>query len=121
MMKEEDFLRHITGKKEPFKVPESYWEDFSKRMSAMVADDGMHRSAGRRTVTRHLRMFAYAAVLCGILFVGAAYYFTHGTDVLAHADEAGYLYSPADDGYVDEIADYAMLDNQDFYDYLSGD
>jgi len=118
---EEELLRRITDGKQPFRVPEGYWESMRERMEEIVPAGGAVRAKCRKTAGKRLRILAYAAGLCAVLSVCTAYYLSRGGETVAFSadNDARQIYD--DEAYMEEMADYAMLDNQDFYSYMSGE
>lgn len=119
-MKEEELLRQAFGKKHPFSVPDGYWDSLSGRVADIVAAHDVLPAARRSTVKR-LWISACAACICGVLCISSICYMSRnaGTVASVTVNEAQGSYN--EDTYMDEMADFAMLDNQDFYSYLSGE
>lgn len=121
IMKEEELLRLVAGKKQPFKVPEGYFDSLSKRITETLPACEVSLTAGCASRRRRLRLLACAACICGVLCIGPAYYVSRDAGVVADASDSKAQCLNNDDTYIEEVADYAMLDNQDLYSYLSGE
>ena len=122
---EEQYLEEHFGKSQPFSVPEHYFEDFSSRLMARLPE---HKAATAIPVQpkmsarrRWLPMVAAAAVV-GLLVIGAAVQFSKEDAPQSVARTAPVETAPTESAYgvsLDELADYAMLDNEDIYAYVS--
>ena len=122
-MNEEDYLRSKMGDKNPFKVPEGYFE----QLTAKVMDRLPEKKRVRKTVFRQLRPWLYAAAcVCFGVFI-AAIAFSNKTEnaatpqqvaVTTEQTETDVYYS---DNYIEEEANYAMVDNQEIYACLLAD
>lgn len=106
----------------PFTVPEGYFEDFSERMMALLSEQfaiEQRAISGHRHEKWWTKWYPYiaAACLCAIIVGGATLYFHSSNNnqeqetIVQEASSPNYL--------IDQIADYAMMDNADFYNYLA--
>jgi len=119
MMYEEDYLNSKLGKKNPFTVPEGYFE----QLTAQVMEKLPEKPVAKKAVIKRLRPWLYAAacVCIGVFIAGIA--FNNNNDEVRKqmqmaTAEQEYVESYYSDSYIDEEADYAMVDNQDIYAYL---
>lgn len=135
MTNEEIFIKEKMGSRNPFTVPEGYFDQLAGQIidqlpckEASLTDTTASRASGLADTTpartadiRRLRPLLYAAACFAIAIFGVAIYLNKNlTDDqlhLAQQQEAG-IYS---DTYIDEAADYAMLDNEDIYAGLLAD
>ena len=140
MINEEDYLNTKMGKRNPFTVPEGYFEQLTQHIMDQIpqADttetkavtremQPLHKPA-RVAVMKRLRPWLYAAAcICVGVFI-AAIAFNNRSEVaapqsaaqqIAVNDQADYGYYS--DTYIDEEADYAMIDNQEIYACLMAD
>lgn len=116
-MKEEYLLEQKFGKPRPFNVPDGYFEQFE---AEIINKFSAEKFAEDRPIRRWLRPVTWAAC-AAIAVVSAFVYFRNanvGTDVVAsvHADELSPAYN---DNIVDELSDFAMLDNDDLYSLMA--
>ena len=112
-MNEDRFIQEKFGKKQPFKVPEGYFDAFAKGVMEQLPHESqtVPISAWRRW--RIAAAVAVAACFSALLFnVGEASDNVPQSSV-AMAQRAAYY----DD--LEEIADYAMMDVSDIYAYVS--
>ena len=109
-------------------MPDDYFEQFAERLMEKLPDEGqktaqqtkltVHRS--RFTVNRSkLRIYLAAACLCVAIF-GISLYFNRSQQSAEQEPvTAAVNTTNIDDEYMDEAADYFMLDNADIYACLS--
>lgn len=124
MLNEETYINERFGKKNPFTVPDGYFEQLTERVmsrlpeasQAPVAEQKAER--GRPALIRRLRPWLAAACIAGAI-VCTAVYLKPDVNTTPTGDElAEATYT---DSYIDDAADYAMVDNQDIYAYLLAD
>lgn len=124
MNKEEQILLKRFGKKEPFKVPDGYFDDFTSKLMERLQERSEHQLAVaplRSRQTRLWRFLSVAAALVCVMVMGATLYLgiykTRDTTSVAlnSHDETKAIY-----GDFDQMADYTMADNEDFYAYVAG-
>lgn len=121
MMNEEEYLRSRMGTKNPFTVPEGYFE----QLTAQVMDRLPEKKPAKVAVMKRLRPWLYAAAcVCVGVFVAAVAFNQQTEDLQGQQQMANMglenvnYYS---DSYIDEAADYAMIDSQEIYSYLLAD
>ena len=90
MTNEEKYLKERVGQENPFRTPEGYFDQF----------------------TANLRHWFYAAACVAALVVTAVTFHFHEVD-------APQQQMAVSESYIDEAADYAMLDNMDIYQLLA--
>lgn len=120
-MREETLLNQSIGKKNPFVVPEGYFDDFEKRL---LADMQLGVKPQRGAFVRRLRpalwaACASAAAICGAVYMAVRPAAVKQADRTA-ATSSSYIQYNADMA-IDQASDFAMLDNGDFYSYVSGE
>lgn len=107
----------------PFLVPDNYFEDFSKKiMNNLPADNNdniIHLNYHKYLV--RLKIISIAA--CFLLILGGAGIFFHSSSNSNHQSSecasAKAVNSSSKDRYIEQATDYAMMDNQDIYACLS--
>ncbi len=98
MIQEEQYLKETAGKRNAFKVPDGYFEQLTSQVMAQLPE--------KKARTTMLRRWMYAAACSvAILLLGVTYYMHQQT----HEEIV------AESSYIDEVADYAMIDNMDIY------
>lgn len=102
MTEEEMFIRENIGQRNCFKVPEGYFEQMRNQVMEQLPE--------KKAKTSVLRPLMYAAA-CSVaaLLLGVTYYMHQQTPEEVVAEST----------YMDEAADYAMIDNTDIYACLS--
>ena len=118
-MNEEEYLNSKLGKKNPFTVPEGYFE----QLTAQVMEKLPEKQVAKTAVIKRLRPWLYAAAcVCIGVFVASIAFNNNNEEVrkqmqMATAEQE-YVEGYYSDNYIDEEASYAMVDNQDIYAYL---
>ena len=131
MMEHNDelYLKQRVGNRNPFRVPEGYFEQLTEQVMnnlPEVAREEPIAPVVSQTRARkiQLRSWLYAAA-CSVvaLAMGVSYYFMQSsassTDAAPMASVTPAAYTAPDNSYIDDAADYAMLDNAEIYAYLS--
>lgn len=128
-MKEEDFIRGKFGRKESFTVPDNYFADFAEKLMNELPQQKERRAAMTAPAkVRHLRYWlASAAAVCCLAFAGTWVYMHRAS---AHPDPVASVHSEnviqntsaseADAVYVEDLLDYALVDNSEIAMYLTG-
>jgi len=127
-MNEEEYLRKKMGSHNPFSVPEGYFENLTEQVMSRLPEqaDAPVSKPVRTTVIRQLRPWLYAAAsLFVAVFIAANIFNSKQADqqparhAVAQIEQQSYGYYS--DNYIDEEADYAMIDNQEIYACLLAD
>ncbi|MGM9711182.1 MAG: hypothetical protein ACI3YO_04130 [Prevotella sp.] len=124
MDENEKWLRSHYGNDNPFTVPEGYFESLSDSIMSMLPEQQTHvvdmgNNFWKRKIAVALAVAASVAVIISVsLTVG----FQH--DAAKLADGSSNAISEQQSAYsdytvVDEMANYAMLDNVDMYAYVA--
>lgn len=139
MINEENIITTQAGKRNAFRVPDGYFEQFTERMMQRLPEQETEqvaqtvqlpkREPAKTSRLRKLRIyFAAAACLCfavfGITFYMHQHQESNDTQALSaqHSTQNAQqqiLNSAAEEAYFEEAADYVMLDNAEIYAYLS--
>lgn len=111
MTNEEMYIREKMGTRNPFTVPDGYFEQLSQQIVDRLPAES------KPAIVRYLRPLLYAVAACAVLAIAVGTFYrnaaTADTDQLvAHQQETVTTYS---DSYMEDMADYAMLDNEDIY------
>lgn len=122
MMNEEEYIRNkMDQRPSPFRVPEGYFEQLSDRIMSRLPQEEPAQQP-KPALIRRLRPLLYAAACVCIAVFSVAIYFNHHnaeqqTATAALQQQDTYY----NDTYIDEAADYAMLDNEEIYYSLLAD
>lgn len=140
MTDEEKIITTQAGKRNAFRVPDGYFEQFTERMMQRLPEREAEevactvqlpeREPAKTAKTSRLRMLrpylAAAAFLCfavfGITFYMHQHQKNNDTQALSaqHSTQTNQtLNAAAEEAYFEEAADYVMLDNAEIYAYLS--
>jgi hypothetical protein len=113
MTNEELYLKERVGQKNPFRTPEGYFDQFTANIMAQLPErQPMENKSVAKKVAMPIRHWFYAAACVAALLVTAfSFHFHNTTD-----NQQQVAFSET---YIDEAADYAMLDNTDIYQLLA--
>lgn len=114
MMNEELYIKSRMGDKNPFRVPEGYFDNFAADLMQKLPEKEMPVKKG---LIVRLRPLMYAAACLMVAIFTVAVFFSHDD---AATPEVASISQPVD-SYVDEAADYLMADNMDIYACLTSD
>lgn len=108
MNTEEQYIREQMGTSNPFRVPEGYFDSLTAQVMERLPEP-----SGRSRVVRMWRPWMSAAAGLLVAAISTAVYFT---SLSPSADELHAQAAVADtDTYMDDAADYVMLDNAEIY------
>ncbi len=128
MRKEEDILRKKVGKKNPFQVPEGYFDSFTEQlMNRLPESAAAPATPVRKPLLRRIGFHSLcaAASVCALAVLGTTLYLqsadtngqTTSSSIELTADNADFVYFSEE--YIDDALDYAMVDNQEIAYYLT--
>ena len=107
MMNEEQYIKSRMSGKNPFKVPEGYFDSLATKVMQQLPEQP------KRGLVVILRPWLYAAAcVAAILLTATVYFFTPD-----HAQQmaTNNTIVATTDSYVDEVVDYVMADNNTIY------
>lgn len=121
MMKEEKILKDMFGKENHFAVPEGYFDSFADNLMDQLPESEARMFEMRAQSWWNrlpMRKIAAAASVAIILGGGSMLYVNHhsqrhvpmASSQVDQSNGTGYEY-----GTFEQMADYTMMDNQDFY------
>ena len=117
----EKALREMTSSangKNPFLVPEGYFDNLPDRVMSHIREEGQHSILKRRHKSRFFIRLTAAAVLTGFFSLAGLMIYEQ-SHPLSNQQEGSPLTSLQEIEYTDELLDYAMLDNNDIEYYLT--
>ena len=123
MMNEEEFLKSKMGTRNPFVVPDGYFDQLTAQvMQKINAEEEKKTKKAKPAILRTLRPLLYAAACTCIALFGVATY-QHLNQEASEAQDlqSNIVVTDYTDSYIEECADYAMLDNDDIYASLLAD
>ena len=123
MNEEEKLILEKFGKETPFKVPNGFFDDFTKDLMAKLPEQQENAPKKRPAaiIRRMSVIITSAAVFIGVCILAVSY--------LLQKPEQPVVAKQAKDNHIeninntynsiDEAAEYTMLDNEDIYAYVS--
>ncbi len=128
MKKEEEAIRKICGGENPFKVPEGYFQNFTRNlMDKIPTEQPVKVVSIRKRPVHRLRTIWYAvASFTAVAILGSALYLSltpsadtfsmNGAIMEETSNFASLFY---DEEQIEEALDYALVNNEDIIYYLS--
>ena len=124
-MNEEKYIEERVGKRNPFLVPDGYFDSFTDRMMQQLPERPVSVEASPKVrkpaLTVRMRPWLYAAA-CALVLVVSIWLWQSQPDTSVATQSAAQLavqQEQTSDATFDEAADYMMIDNQDIYTYLA--
>ena len=115
-MNEEILIQEKFGKKQPFTVPEGYFEHFAENVMEQLPDDGAKVIEMRpRNRWRVAVGVAVAACFCAVLFSVGKLWKDSSDESLSGTASVMQAQNSANDDEFDDMVDYAMMDVSDIY------
>lgn len=121
MTREENILKERFGKENPFKVPDGYFDHLNERIMENLPEQEIRviDIRSRQTLWQKLplRKIAAAVAVVALLGGGSFWALQHegNSKVVAHAKHHEQKAVGSDDAAFNEMADYAMIDNETIY------
>jgi hypothetical protein len=123
MIKEEKYLVDRFGKKQPFSVPEGYFDQFASQFMEQLPEREEEAVVVRldsHSRWSTIRRWSVAACLAIALAGVGMWAFQGESPKATGAADASQLAASNYNTAIDQAADYAMMDNGDIYAYVSG-
>ena len=119
MTDEERIIQENMGKQNPFRVPDGYFDRFAEQLMEQLPERQVE--APKRTVLLKIwRPVLLAAACTCVAIFSVTLYLNHSKQqTTTEPAVATVITTTADEDFMDEAADYAMLDNADIYACLS--
>lgn len=121
MTREENILKERFGKENPFKVPEGYFDHLTERIMENLPEQEVRviDIRSRQTLWQKLplRKIAAAVAVVALLGGGSFWALQHEGDskMVAHAKQHEQKAVASEEAAFNEMADYAMIDNETIY------
>ena len=124
MTNEELYLKSRITNENPFRVPEGYFDrltaDVMARLPERQSENPKEEKTARRIQLR--RSWLAAASVAVVAIVGTLVYFNKLNPAdTADKQVAAVSSATVSDSYIDEAADYLMIDHQDIYACLTSE
>lgn len=117
MKKEETKLLDRCGRKNAFKVPDGYFEDFPGRLMDRLPEKLPEETVEVSLWTRVKPWMYMAAMFCGIMLMVRM--FVGGEETGAESGFPSVSLTDLPDEYIDPIVNQAMMDDYALYQYLT--
>ncbi len=120
MTNEEKYLKSRLGQKNPFKVPEGYFDNITAQvMEHLPEKAGAKVIEMRPALIERIRPVLYVAACLFIAVLSFAVYLDRDRESI---EQQAVAENPvSSDQYFEEAADYAMIDNYDIYACLTNE
>lgn len=121
MTREENILKERFGKENPFKVPDGYFDHLTERIMENLPEQEIRviDIRSRQTLWQKLplRKIAAAVAVVALLGGGSFWALQHegNSKVVAHVKQHEQKAVSSEDAAFNEMADYAMIDNETIY------
>lgn len=121
MTREENILKERFGKQNPFKVPDGYFDHLTERIMENLPEQEIRviDIRSRQTLWQKLplRKIAAAVAVVALLGGGSFWALQHegNSKMVAHAKQHEQKAVSSEDAAFNEMADYAMIDNETIY------
>ncbi len=120
MTDEERIIQENMGSQNPFRVPEGYFDRFAEQLMEQLPERQAEVVPMRTTRLKKLRPVLLAAACLCIAIFSVTMYLNHSKQqTTTEPAVATVTTTTVDEEFMDEAADYAMLDNADIYACLS--
>ena len=123
MTNEELYLKTRITNENPFRVPEGYFDrltaDVMARLPERQSENPKEEKTARRIQLR--RSWLAAASVAVVAIVGTLVYFNRLNPADTADKQVAAVAAPVSDSYIDEAADYLMIDHQDIYACLTSE
>ena len=121
MTREENILKERFGKENPFKVPDGYFDHLTERIMENLPEQEIRviDIRSRQTLWQKLplRKIAAAVAVVALLGGGSFWALQHegNSKVVAHVKQHEQKAVASEEAAFNEMADYAMIDNETIY------
>lgn len=121
MTREENILKERFGKQNPFKVPDGYFDHLTERIMENLPEQEIRviDIRSRQTLWQKLplRKIAAAVAVVALLGGGSFWALQHegNSKMVAHAKQHEQKAVASEEAAFNEMADYAMIDNETIY------
>ena len=123
MTNEELYLKNRITNDNPFRVPAGYFDrltaDVMARLPERQSENPKEEKTARRIQLR--RSWLAAASVAVVAIVGTLVYFNRLNPADTADKQVAAVAAPVSDSYIDEAADYLMMDHQDIYACLTSE
>ncbi len=119
-MTDENYIEERVGKRNPFRVPEGYFEQLTAQVMEQIPEEPKQPVRAKSIWLRPV--FYAAASVCALLISATVWLALPSEQPSASPMQAQTAVQQEDsDTYLDEAADYMMLDNHEIYTLLASE
>ncbi len=118
MTNEEIYIKDRMGKKEPFRVPEGYFDNLVGEVMAKLPERQTEQQKVKPLYER-LRPLLYVAACLVFAVLSVTIYLSGDND--ESSMQIASQSAPQSDTYYEDVADYVMVDNNDIYACLTNE
>ena len=121
MTREENILKERFGKENPFKVPDGYFDHLTERIMENLPEQEIRviDIRSRQTLWQKLPLRKIAAAVAVVALLGGgsfrAWQHEGNSKVVAHVKQHEQKAVASEEAAFNEMADYAMIDNETIY------
>lgn len=128
-MKSDEKLKEMFGQKNPFNVPDGYFDDFANKMQEYTQGHQpaptlhVEEPAKRPTMFARIKPYLYLAAMFGGLFFGIKvfeYSKTLSKPAATEKTASQAQTTGSEDEYINEMCEYAGIDKSQIYAYATG-
>lgn len=119
-MKEENKLKLKYGTRNPYRVPDNYFEQFTSRIMEQLPEHQIGENEVREPSRwQRLRPFLYMAAMFCLLLTGGKWlqFYTEHQQATETTEQTAQ--STEEYNYMDDMINYAMIDEELVYSYLT--
>lgn len=119
MTKEEHIIKQKFGSEVLFKVPEGYFENFTHILMDKLPTQIVHIKPARVVAYSKFRFVTMVAASTITAVLTISTLFNRPSNMVNSQSFSSLTEYIQADTYVDEMADYTMMDSEDMYDYIA--
>lgn len=124
MIQEENIIRQHDGGRNPFRTPDGYFENFTERMMARIAEEAPKQAEPVKVKVVELKpwrnaMRYAAAILVALFSIGGGTLLFNRLQTPDQLLENDALELAWDDDDLDDVLDYELVDNSQIAYYLT--
>lgn len=113
MMNEEQYIKSRMNGKNPFRVPDGYFDNLTANIMQQLPEQP------KRSVIARMRPWLYAAAcMIAVIFSATLYFYSPS---ISGQQVASFDHENVTESYIDEAADFVMADNTDIYACLTSE
>ena len=121
MTNEELYLNSHLSRENHFRVPEGYFDQLTADIMARLPERETTVELKRAAKHVFLRPLLAAASVACVALIAVGVYFNRNAAVVDADEQVAAVSTVMSDSYIDDAADYMMMDHKDIYAYISSD